>query len=180
AVLVDVAEVRAHRDDDAGEPALARHVAEAAVAVVPVEPLHLGAGRAVAVPPGHLGGARARRPVAGGVEVEPAVVVEVEEEAGEALDRRGDAELLGDVDELAAPLIVVEAVLPPEIGEVEVGQAIAVVVAERRALAPAIVADAGRARDLLEGRVATIPEEPAGVVLAAAGALAVVSEEDVE
>ena len=69
-------------------------------------------------------------------EVEPAVIVEVPEPAGErvVVARPGDAELAGDVAEGAVAFVVVEPAGPVQVRDEEVEPAVAVVVAPGRSL----------------------------------------------
>ena len=94
-------------------------------------------------------------------EVEPAVVVVVPEPAGEAVGRLGDAEHGGDIDERAVALIVIEPVGLAQVGDVEVGQAVVVVVAPGDSLAEPAVGHAGRIGDVLERAVPAVVVEPA-------------------
>ena len=66
--------------------------------------------------------------------------------------------LLRDVGEGAVVVVVVEAVLA-EVGDVDVGPAVVVVVADGYAEAPAVVGDAGLGRDVGEGAVVIVVEE---------------------
>ena len=111
-------------------------------------------------------------------EVEPAVVVVVPEPAGEAVGRPGDAEHGGDIDERAVASIVIEPIAVGQVGDVEVGQAVVVVVAPGHSLAEPIVGHAGRDGDVLEGAVAAIVVEPAQV--AKVGAAGVELAGDIE
>ena len=162
AVVVDVPEVRAHRRHRPVEADLLGDVAEAV--------LNRGCGRgeggstpAIFKPIAlaeHLGDPG---PVVVDVEVEEAVVVVVPEPAGEAEVGAGDAELRGDVAELAVPFVVVQAARLAHVRDEEVEPAVAVVVAPGRALGATLVGDARRRGDVHERAVAAVVIEPATI-----------------
>ena len=155
AVVVEVAEVRAHGRDHALEAHRPRHVLEPAPRVA-VELHALGLGGQAQVEARHL---RDRRHEAGHEEVEPAVVVVVPEPGREAHDRPLHAELARALAEGAVALVVIEEVLAPEVRHVQVRPAVAVVIAPGRALGEGLGVDAGRVGDVLEGAVPTVAEE---------------------
>ena len=115
-------------------------------------------------------------------EVEPAVVVEVPEPAGErpVVARPGDAHLAGDVAERAVPLVVVQPAGRVEVRDEEVEPAVAVVVAPGRPLGHALVDDAGRGGDVLERAVALVVVEPAAVGGVGRFAVVLAADEEVE
>ena len=78
----------------------------------------------------------------GDEQVEPPIVVVVPEPAREAVLRLGDAELGGHVGEGAVAVVAVEAIRRGHVGDIEVGPAVAIVIAPRGALAEAVVPDA--------------------------------------
>ena len=163
AVVVDVADSQAHRQGHLAQADLARDVLEAGFAQVLEE-----AGMTDQL--GRLPH-RAGRPVSetarvvGDEEVEPAVVVEVEEAAREADDRLGHAELWRDILERPVAAIAIEPVLLAVVRDVEVDQAVAVVIAAHGGLGVAVVAHARPLGDVDERAVPLVPVEPAPIPL---------------
>ena len=103
AVIVEVAEVRAHGGKVQVEPGLAGHVLEPPALQVAIKPIGPAAVRQAAQP---LDRGLQRAIVAGGEEIEPAVVIKIPRPAGKADFRPVDAHGLGDVGEGAVAIIV--------------------------------------------------------------------------
>jgi len=78
-----------------------------------------------------IGIARDPIDVGGYVEVGPAVVVIVPPRRADAVILAGDAQLRGDVLELAVPLVV-EQLVRPVVGDVQIEQAVVVIVGDTR------------------------------------------------
>ena len=191
AVVVEVTEVRAHRQCHAVEPYGVRHVAERPVVVVAVQSWHLGARLQPEVHRGEI--AHVGDPVAGDVQILPPVVVVVPEPGREAVRRGHDTRLARHVGELPhlparsrlrSPSVVLEQevvatqdgnvqVLPPVIVEVAPGDPLHVAevgvpqldrpVCERAV--PIVVVQLARIRVSLHRLVADEQVEPAVVVV---------------
>jgi hypothetical protein len=161
-----VAPVAAHGEQHVVEAGGRRHVVEAAVAAVPVQPRLAPLGRQAAqVLPHPL---RRAEVVARREQVQPAVVVEVEEEGREGLHGLADAGARRHVLQarpLAGAQVAEEPVGRVDGRDVEVGPAVVVGVAERDALHVGAHVHARRRRALVERAVAAVHEELAGVGL---------------
>ena len=110
-----------------------------------------------------------RAVVAGGEDVEPAVVVVVPGPAREAVVGPVDAHRRGDVGEGAVAIVVIEPAVAVQVVEEQVGIAVVVVVDPGAALAEAcrLALHAGLGGDLLERAVALVVIETVGLLLAA-------------
>ena len=155
AVVVEVAEVGAHGGDDAIEASGLRNVLEAAAGVV-VEPHAFGAGGKAQVAPRHLVD---RGHEAGHEQVEPSVVVVVEEPGGEAHEGPVHAALARHLLEGRVAPVAVEEVGLAVVRDVEVHEAVVVEVAPGRTLGEGHAIDPRPLRDVLEGAVAPVSEE---------------------
>ena len=91
-----------------------------------------------------------------------AVVVEIGEGGAGAPLRELDPGGGGDVGERAVA-IVVEEHSRAEVGEVEIGEPVGVIVADRDPLAVVVVANAGHGRDIAEARRTPAAVEPVAV-----------------
>jgi hypothetical protein len=152
AVVVEIAEIRAHRQRVASEALFCAHFLEAAATIALVE-LHglapVGETQIARCDVGEAGRG-IRTAESSHPDVERAVVVEVEEPAGETADRQAHFGLHRDIREGAIALVVVETVGRRHVRDVEIREAIAIEVTPVHGLRVAIVRDAGCGRDVHE------------------------------
>ena len=139
----------------------------------PVSPAHphlilladIAPGAAVAAPLRIVAGFVVAEPIVeerAGVEVELAIVVEIGEGGAGAPLRELDPGGGGDVGERAVA-VVVEENGGAEVGEVEIGKPVGVIVTDSDPLAVVVVADAGHGRDIAKARRAPAAVEPIAV-----------------
>ena len=151
-------------------PAFDGHVGERAVAVVAIEdvgdPVEV-VGMTVGAVAGLLLPAIAvvlERPVeiAGDEQIEPAVVVVIEEAGARAPSAGGDAGLPGDVGERAVPVVAIERVAAVA-RDVEIREAVVVVVSHRDAHAVMVLwhsGETGLLRHVDERAIVVLPVQP--------------------
>jgi hypothetical protein len=121
AVVVEVAEVRAHREEHAVQPALDGHVVKPTLAIALVELHGVRRHDVVSVKRGDL--LRALRlsiegrrlAVVGRQQIEVPIVVVIEEPGREPKDRIGHARFRGHVGEREIAVVVVEAIGAPKL-----------------------------------------------------------------
>ena len=95
--------------------------------------------------------------------IKPAVIVEIPKPAREAFIRLGETMLWGQILEGSVAAIVVKTVAAPEIRDIEVDEAVAVVIAPGGSLGEAVIAHAGGFRDVDKRSIASIAIKPAAV-----------------
>ena len=157
AVVVDVADVGAHRRHDARHAHRRGHIGEP-VARVAIQLQRLRRGRLSEVMLDEL---LDRVRIRHDEQIEPAVVVVVEPPRREAGERLLHAQFRGKVLEGAVALVPVEEVVAEHVRRVEIGEPVVVVVAPRHALGEGIAGDTGSDRHVLERAVVLVAIEAA-------------------
>jgi hypothetical protein len=144
-----------------GQPHLLRNLLEAALPVVEVEAREVRLEGEAERGRGQVRGGGAERVH---LDVQVAVVVEVEEPAREAAQRLDDSQLRRHVLEGPVAVVAIQAVVLPEVRDVDVRVSVRVVVAGGQATGEAIVRDARGLRHVGERAVAVVAEELAGSI----------------
>ncbi len=132
AVVVEVAEVAPHGGEDQVQPGFLGPVLEASAGLIAEQPVGISGVRLTDQALDHV---VERTVVAGGEEVEPAVVVVVPGPARETLVRPVDPHRARDVGEGAVAVVAEQAGVPGQIVEEQVGITVVVVVDPGGALA---------------------------------------------
>ncbi len=145
-------------------PPAARHILEAALPVVPYSRIVSACGGRPMIAADDFGD---RRHEAGHEQVEPAVVVVVEEPGRKAHERQVDAQRLRDLVECPVLAVVEQEVASGVVRDVQVGEPVVVVVAPGRALGERGARHAGGRADLAERAVALVVVQRARRLLVA-------------
>ena len=180
AVIVQVAKVSTHGEHGAVQVQGGGHVGKGAVVVVAVQVGHFGIGSVACLEVSNILHGAGR--VAGGEDVGPAVVVEVEEPRGKGVVGVAQAGLPGHVGErpmrgVRTAVVAVQAVLAFADGDVDVRPAVVVVVPPCNAFDEALLGKPGLACNVGKGAVGVLVEELGGEVLLRAGVVLVADEQ---
>ena len=146
-VIVDVAEVRAHRHEHLVEAGARRHIVEGAVFGVLVE---LERGRVVGHPQIGASCLLDGGEVTRHEEVRPAVVVVIKEPGGETAPWARDSCPLSDLRKRAVAVVVIEKTWTVQIRRIQVNVTVVVVIACRDAFCESEAVHTGCARNVLE------------------------------
>ena len=158
-VAIYVAEIGPHRLSRLREVAALGHLRKVALAIAAIQPRLLHGHWLAHIRGGDVGdGSR----VGGHEQVEVAVVVKVPKPSREAGARGDDAGVGGHIGKGAVALVAVESVGLAEVGHVQIGPAVPVVVAPDDGLGVGVLVNTGVGGHIGKGAVALVLKELAG------------------